>query len=324
MPYIDPEIIAEVKRMDLLAYLQEREPDELVRVSPGVYCTKEHDSLKISNGKWYWWSRGLGGRSALDFLIKVRGIAFLDAVEHLRADCPAAARASPPACAVASERAKRPAFRLPRRCADEAAARYLASRGISGDVVGELMARGDVYGTMRRGSPHAVFLGRDLAGAPLYAALRSCRGSYKGEAEGSDKRFSFGLPGDGRGKRLHVFEGAIDALSFATMVEIEGGEWRREAMLSLGGAAVPGAKRGEPTLPAALERRLEDSPGIAEISLHLDNDDAGRTAARAIARALEQRGVAAVVAPPPAGKDVNEFLAARYGRGPRCEAGRSR
>ena len=61
MPYVDPEIIAEVKRVDLLTYLQEREPDELVRISPGVYCTKEHDSLKISNGKWFWWSRGLGG-----------------------------------------------------------------------------------------------------------------------------------------------------------------------------------------------------------------------------------------------------------------------
>ena len=65
MPYVDPEIIAEVKRVDLLTYLQEREPDELVRISPGVYCTKEHDSLKISNGKWFWWSRDLGGRSAL-------------------------------------------------------------------------------------------------------------------------------------------------------------------------------------------------------------------------------------------------------------------
>ena len=76
MPYVDPEIIAEVKRVDLLTYLQEREPDELVRISPGVYCTKEHDSLKISNGKWFWWSRDLGGRSALDFLVKVRDMAF--------------------------------------------------------------------------------------------------------------------------------------------------------------------------------------------------------------------------------------------------------
>ncbi len=35
-------------------------------------------SLKISNGKWIWWSRGIGGRSALDYLIKVKGYSFLE------------------------------------------------------------------------------------------------------------------------------------------------------------------------------------------------------------------------------------------------------
>lgn len=69
MPYIDPEVVAQAKRIDLLTYLQERDPEELVRVSASTWCTREHDSLKISNGKWYWWSRGFGGRSALDYLI---------------------------------------------------------------------------------------------------------------------------------------------------------------------------------------------------------------------------------------------------------------
>lgn len=325
MPYIDPEIVAEVKRMDLLTYLQEREPDELVRVSPGVYCTKEHDSLKISNGKWYWWSRGFGGRSALDFLIKVRGMAFLDAVEHLRADCLAVERAFPPARATPSAGARRQTFRLPRRCADEVAARYLASRGISGNVVGELMARGDVYGTMRRGSPHVVFVGREPSSAPRYAALRSCRGGYKGEAPGSDKRFAFSLPGGRPDGRLHVFESAIDALSFATIVEIEGGEWRGRAMLSLGGVAVPRSAGGGPGLPAPLGQYLDDHGGdVREVRLHLDNDDAGRSAATAVARALKARGIPARIAHPPAGKDVNEFLATRYSRGARADAGRAR
>ncbi len=51
--------------MDLLSYLQTYEPSNLQRVAGNVYCTREHDSLKISNGKWYWWSRGFGGVSAL-------------------------------------------------------------------------------------------------------------------------------------------------------------------------------------------------------------------------------------------------------------------
>lgn len=43
----------------------------------------EHDSLKISNGKWMWWSRGFGGASALDYLIKVRGDPFTKAMEKI-------------------------------------------------------------------------------------------------------------------------------------------------------------------------------------------------------------------------------------------------
>ena len=58
MPYVRPEQIEQAKRVDLLTYLQTCEPHELVRLSDRVYTTRSHDSLKISNGKWCWWSRG--------------------------------------------------------------------------------------------------------------------------------------------------------------------------------------------------------------------------------------------------------------------------
>ena len=54
MPYIAPEVITEAKRMDLLTYLKEYEPSELVKFSSNTYTTRTHDSLKISNGKWMW------------------------------------------------------------------------------------------------------------------------------------------------------------------------------------------------------------------------------------------------------------------------------
>ena len=72
MPYIPPSVVQEVKRMDLLTYLKNYEPYELVHFSGNTYTTRTHDSLKISNGKWMWWSQRTGGRSALDYLIKVR------------------------------------------------------------------------------------------------------------------------------------------------------------------------------------------------------------------------------------------------------------
>ena len=83
MSYVTPEQITKAKEMDLLTYLQLYEPDNLVRFSGETYCTREHDSLKISNGKWHWFSRGVGGRTALDYLIKVREYSFPQAVELL-------------------------------------------------------------------------------------------------------------------------------------------------------------------------------------------------------------------------------------------------
>lgn len=83
MAYYSKELLAEIKQIDLLTYLQNYEPGELVKINERMYTTREHDSLKISNGLWFWWSKGIGGRSALDFLVKVRGMDFTDAVEVL-------------------------------------------------------------------------------------------------------------------------------------------------------------------------------------------------------------------------------------------------
>lgn len=68
MPYIDPKVVLEAKKMDLLTYLKNFEP---------------HDSLKISNGKWMWLSRGIGGTTALNYLIEVKGYSFIEVVETI-------------------------------------------------------------------------------------------------------------------------------------------------------------------------------------------------------------------------------------------------
>lgn len=77
------EQIERAKEIDLLSYMQQYEPQELKRTGPHEHCTVTHDSLKISNGKWHWFSRGIDGKSALDYLIKVRDMDFLEAVSPL-------------------------------------------------------------------------------------------------------------------------------------------------------------------------------------------------------------------------------------------------
>ena len=80
---VTPEEIKKAREIDLLSYLQERESEELVDLGHGTYTTRSHDSLKISNGAWMWFSRGFGGYNALDYLVKVRNITFVDAVKIL-------------------------------------------------------------------------------------------------------------------------------------------------------------------------------------------------------------------------------------------------
>lgn len=83
MSYIPPEIVKEAQKVDLLSYLQFYEPNELVHISGNNYCMRSHDSLKISNGLWNWFSQGIGGNNAIDYLVKVKGMTFTEAVKKV-------------------------------------------------------------------------------------------------------------------------------------------------------------------------------------------------------------------------------------------------
>ena len=124
--------IEQARKLDLLSYLQQYEPQELVKVASGVYSTRSHDSLKISHGKWYRWSTGVGGVSALDYLIKVRDMHFVDAVLHL-CDC---LRFMQPIQGYTSKAPKRSPFILPKpNHNNDRAIDYLMRRGIGAPLL---------------------------------------------------------------------------------------------------------------------------------------------------------------------------------------------
>ena len=87
-PYLSKDQIAAAREMDLLTYLRRFDPEELVHIGGNTYATRTHDSLKISNGKWCWWSRNIGGTNALDYLTRVEGLSFLDAVQRILGELP--------------------------------------------------------------------------------------------------------------------------------------------------------------------------------------------------------------------------------------------
>lgn len=308
MPHIPPEVVAKAKQMDLYTYLKTYEPQELVHFGGNTYCTREHDSLKISNGKWYWFSRGIGGRSALDYLIKVKGIPFMEAVEAIvgRGAIP------PPAAPCAPKENKVKSLCLPEasRCATHAV-NYLAGRGIDYDLLDFCFATGRLYESQKY--HNVVFVGQDRYGKPRYANLRGIGTDYKGEASGSDKRFSFSIPAAESSDTLHLFESAIDLLSYATLRKREGMDWQTDHMVSLAGVYRPRADLRESSMPMALTQYLKDHHGIKKIVLRLDNDYAGRLAAKALTVMLSDR-YDVVYKPPPQGKDYNDFLCMRLGK----------
>ena len=302
----DPAVIEQARQIDLLSYLQRYEPGNLKRVAGNVYCTREHDSLKISNGKWYWWSRGFGGFSALDYLMKVREFSFVEAVQTLTGDM---GDWKPPPPAVKKDEPK--VLLLPPKNKDsDRVLQYLFGRGIDYAIVQDCIADGTIYESADY--HNAVFIGKDESGTPKYAACRGTMGSFKRDASGSDKRYSFRLLAREPTHTVHLFEAAIDVLSYATYLKCEGKDYKAANLLSLSGVYQPKKELAESKIPIALTTFLNAHPQIKTIYLHLDNDKAGRLCTAAL-KELLQKDYKIVDAPPPVGKDVNDFLMSYLG-----------
>lgn len=289
------EQIRQARSVDLLSYLQRTDPSRLVRVSGNTFCLKDHDSLRISNGKWCWFSQGTGGSSAVDFLVTVHGLSFIEAVKAVLENS---------VCHASDHHGDSPhRLLLPAKSptSDNVKA-YLQKRCIDPEVIQYCLDRNTLYES--RDGQNAVFVGYDEIGKPRYAAIRSLVRDYKSEASGSDKNYAFRMKGVVGNPHLHVFESAIDLLSHATLEKQRGFDWTKESLLSLAGVY---AIKREGVVPIALKHFLETYPDVKIIHLHLDNDDVGRSAAEGIRRGLKGK-YRVWNQPPRNGKDMNEHL----------------
>lgn len=300
MPYISKEDLEQARRIDLLTYLKTCEPNELVSMGHEKYKLKSHDSLKLSNGKWFWWSHNIGGSTALDYLIRVKGIALPQAVLLLSKECGFfSCRELLPNHAEKRGFEERKLYLPPKHTDNERVKKYLLGRGIAGEIIEYCIAEKLLYEESRY--HNAVFIGYDGEN-PKYAAIRgtNTKRRFLAEAGGSNKAFCFCLC---KGKdKLNVFESAIDAMSYASMV-LEGGEdWTQQTYLSLGGVH----KNNQNRLPIALEKYLSGHGEPQEIILRLDRDEVGRNATKDILSMLKSPNAKAVFCEK--GKDYNEFL----------------
>lgn len=378
MAHLEEDIIERAKNTDMIALLESEEGFSFKSTyGEREFKCIEHNSLVVNGNRrrWYWNSRQVGGNNAIDYLVKIRGMNFRDAVLHLVGDREQTAytpirkavtenvSVSEPVRFVLPEQAH---FPDGRRNYSNIIAYLNKGRGIDMNIINTLIASGQIYQGVQynglhivgyndegmafyrfndnrnwvdyrlqtlRASPTAtdtyqaeavsskyvdnillkdntkifknnlvVSTGKNAQGEISYAAFRIASTNYRfrGEVAGSDKASGFLIESEGMNDCVYVFESFIDAMSHANLYNIKYGNkdaWKLHNRLALGGTA-----------DTALMELLKRKPNIRNICLCLDNDSAGRTAAKEIAQKLRSMGYVNIYERYSNEKDYNDEL----------------
>jgi hypothetical protein len=119
---------------------------------------------------------------------------------------------------------------------------------------------------------------------------------------GSNKAFSFSYTNTNRDE-LHVFEAAIDLLSYMTILKENNENFVTKNYLSLAGAN----NQANGDIPIFLKSFLSRHPNIKTIVFHLDNDEVGTSATTYMMNRLKNK-YHCTDQHPTKYKDVNEEL----------------
>ena len=293
--------IQKARSISLLQYMKQTVPDEITLKGKRHYHAK-HDSFVIDNGKdggWYWNSKGEGGHSALDFLIKIERMDFKDAVVRLGGDniYTKSTQIRHHKETSKQDHDEKKIIMPIAAPNNNNAIKYLENRGLSEHTIKRAIASGLLYESNNK---TCVFVGKD-GNEPKYAYERGIDEEIKKDAPGSDKKFGFCIPAkDRNSKVMAVFESPLDALAHYEICKLNGSQWDGYR-LSLGGVA-----------GAALNSFIEKNPDIKVIQLCLDNDKTGNEVSTRITKEMIQnktaKGRTITSSPPPKGKDYLEFL----------------
>lgn len=187
---------------------------------------------------------------------------------------------------------------------------YLEGRGIDRDIINWCIETKCLYESY----PHhnVVFVGQDKDGTARSATQRGCGNNDVNdvnEVEGGDKCFSFGTPSQNNSGTLCVFETAIDLLSFATLVKMNGYNWHSVNMLSF--ECVCDTKkniRNARTMLPVLEQYLTDHSNISKVITFSNGDEVGRVVSAELCEHLSSHGMEVKMKIPPKGEDYNDYL----------------
>lgn len=275
---VSKEQIEQAKSVDLVDYLTSK-GYEVDKTGNGYKIKVKNkfpgdlSSLSIFENRrgWKRWSNGTHGGDAISFLQNVMDLNFQESVLELSGDqaiCTSAKAVHTSNNSTAQEKH----LILPESANTHSRVfAYLSKeRMIDNNIIEQMVADRKIYQDVRN---NAVFVGLGKKNEPKFACIRSTNIniSFKGDCDGSDKRYAFSIEGMNKSK-LYVFEAPIDLLSHATManhITNNPDAWKIHTRISLAG-----------TSDVALEHFLKSHPDIKEIHFVLDNDVAGQTAAK--------------------------------------------
>lgn len=288
--------INRAKNVDLLDYVRQR-GYSLIQSAANEYRLKEHDSLVISNNKWKWFSRDIGG-DTLDFVTKYEGKDFKEAMEILLGE---KGKEKVKEYDISSkEQEVKEISELPEKADNyRRLFAYLAkTRRIDPSIIQDMINDDKLY--QEKKYNNCVFLGRNKGGEIKYCLKVGTNSfkKYKGEIDGSDKAFSVDLCTSSKSSKLYIYESIIDGMSHATMIKIQGGNYKEHNRVSL--ACVGYVK---------IDKFLEENPNVKTIISCLDNDKAGIMMTEKIRNKYSEKGyiVKRIL---PKHKDFNDDLIA--------------
>ena len=255
---------------------------------------KSDHSITIRGNQWFDHSTQKGGL-AVDFVQEFYGLPFPDAVTLLlNGEQGMVFRQYD------KKVPERKKFQLPEAAGNmrRVYAYLLKQRYIDRDVLTHFVREKKIYED--REYHNVIFVGFDENGTARHAHKRgtcSSAAGYRGNVEGSDPMYCFNHIGTN--DTLHVFEAAIDMLSYITLHQ-KG--WQQNSYVTLDGVA-----------EHAMLHVLSQNKRLNNVVLCLDHDPAGIEATGRLIEILHENGYDRISCLQSEFKDWNEDLKAKHG-----------
>ncbi len=291
------------------------------RTGSSTYELEEHDSFKfdIEKNTFNWFSRGIGGRSAWDYVKKVefngnatnkeiadriKQVMGEQSLDDGSTDFKPVEHSAEIKDAKSAERTfEKGAFKLPAASTSTRQLKqYLCNeRGLAETVVNAFIATRQLYesnvpkeinGRMLY-IHNAVFVRFDESGVPVAAHQKGLRVSkdgtkFSGDVPNSAKEanlFTFPLNPPESTTSIFLCEAEVDLMSFLTL-QLEGGrQWNQFCCGSLGGV------NKQQSITTGLEKFLDSHPNIETVVIGFDKDETGQLAAESLKGHLIERGI---------------------------------